>query len=123
MKQEIGETRDAIIESDEKEIHKILEANKHLRDPYWIVLFAKPAKVCIDGKYTLAKHIKAYKTKPDSQVGMCVAKVDNVNGTMEWELNMPDAPINEGGLFDLGAKEQCAYVVETTTIPDAYVTQ
>ena len=60
MKQETGETRDAIIESDEKRIQEILDANNHLTKPYWIVIFAKPAKGCVDGKPTLAKHIKAY---------------------------------------------------------------
>ena len=52
MTQETGETRDAIIEADNERLGKIIYANKHLKDPYWIVVFAKPAKVCVDGKPT-----------------------------------------------------------------------
>ena len=48
MTQETGETRDAIIEADNRVLQDIISANKHRTDPYWIVVFAKPAKVCVD---------------------------------------------------------------------------
>lgn len=121
--QETGETRDAIMEADEKVIQQILDANKGRQDPYWIVLFAKPAKVSVDGKPTLMKHIKPYFTKPAPQVGMCVAEVDNQKGTMSWDINMPQRPFDLNGLLALGAQECNEAVVETTSIPGAYVTQ
>lgn len=123
MKQETGETRDAIVEADEKMIQDILDANKSLRDPYWIVLFAKPAKVSVDGKPTLMKHIKPYKTKPPPQVGQCVAEVNNQKGTISWDINMPQKPFDYDGLIALGGQKADEVVVETTTIPGAYVTQ
>lgn len=123
MSQETGETRDAIIEDDNKQISKIIDANKSLRDPYWIVVFAKPSKNCVDGKPTLIKHIKAYKAEPSSQVGMIAGKVDNAKGTIDWEVNMPQRPFNFDALPGLGAKPCDELVVETTTIPGAYVTQ
>lgn len=123
MSQQTGETRDAIIDEDNKQIADIVDANKGLRDPYWIVVFAKPSKSCVDGKPTLIKHIKAYKTQPSSQVGMIAGKVDNLKGTIDWEVNMPQRPFDFDALPGLGGKACDELVVETTTIPHAYVTQ
>jgi len=121
--QQTGETRNAIIEADEKIIQDILDANKNRTDPYWIVMFAKPAKVCVDGKPALQKFIKAYPKKPSPQVGMMVAEVDNQKGTMRWDINMPQRPFDYDGLLALGAEKANDLVVETTSIPGAYVTQ
>lgn len=123
MSQETGETRDAIIEDDNKKIAEIVDANKGQRDPYWIVVFAKPSKNCVDGLPTLIKHIKAYKEQPTSQVGMIAGKVDNAKGTIDWEVNMPQRPFDFNALPGLGAQACDELVVETTTIPGAYVTQ
>lgn len=123
MSQQTGETRDAIIEEDNKQIADIVDANKNLREPYWIVVFAKPSKSSVDGMPTLIKHIKAYKAEPSSQVGMIAGKVDNLKGSIDWEVNMPQRPFNFDALPGLGAKACDELVVETTTIPQAYVTQ
>ena len=122
MSQQTGETRDAIIEEDNKQIADIVDANKTLREPYWIVVFAKPSKSSVDGMPTLIKHIKAYKAEPSSQVGMIAGKVDNLKGTIDWEVNMPQRPFNFDALPGLGAKACDELVIETTTIPQAYVT-
>lgn len=123
MKQETGETRNAIIEDDEKVIQEIMDANSDRRDPYWIVLFAKPAKVCVDGMPTLMKHIKPYFTKPSPQVGMIVGEVDNQKGTISWDVNMPQKPFDFDALKAVGAQEANEVVTETTSIPGAYITK
>ena len=123
MKQETGETRDAIIEDDEKKIQAIVDANKNRKEPYWIVLFAKPSKVSVDGKPTLMKHIKPYFTKPSQQVGMIVGEVNNRTGTISWDVNMPQIPFDYDGLLATGAQVCDELVVETTSIPGAYVTK
>lgn len=123
MSQETGETRDAIIEDDNKRLQDIIDANKGLRDPYWIVVFAKPSKVSVDGMPTLMKHIKAYKTKPISQVGQIVGEVNNLLGTIEWEVNMPQVPFDFDALQGIGAERSDDVIVETTSIADAYVTR
>ena len=123
MVQETGETRDAIIEDDNKRISDIIAANKDLRNLYWIVVFAKPSKTSFKGKATLIKHIKPYKTKPAPQVGMIVGEVDNVKGTINWEVNMPQKPFDFDALQLIGAKSCNEVVVETTTIPGAYITK
>lgn len=123
MTQETGETRDAIIEADNKTIEGIVSANKHLTAPYWIVVFAKPAKVNVDGKPTLMKHVKAYKTKPSAQVGMIVGEVNNSKGDIRWEVNMPQRPFDFDALQGLGAQADDEVVTETTSIPGAYITK
>jgi len=123
MVQETGETRDAIIEDDNKRIAEIVEANKYLRDPYWIVVFAKPSKVAVDGYPTLIKHIKAYKAEPVFQVGAIYGKVNNAFGTIDWQVNMPQRPFDFDALQKLGAKPCDDVVTETTTIPGAYLTK
>lgn len=123
MKQETGETRDAILEDDSKRIEAIIDANKHRTEPYWICLFAKPAKVNVDGMPTLMKHIKPYFTKPAPQVGMIIGEVDNAKGTIDWEVNMPQRPFDFDALQLFGAEPTNEVVTETTTIPGAYVTQ
>lgn len=121
MVQETGETRDAIIEDDNKRLQAILYENRLRRSPYWICIFAKPTRNHIDGKPVLAKHFKAYGVKPQSQVGMLIGEVDNSKGTIQWEINMPDVPFNYDGLLAMGAEESDRVVVETTTIPNAYI--
>ncbi|MFO7881192.1 MAG: hypothetical protein R6U52_01475 [Kosmotogaceae bacterium] len=123
MVQQTGETRDAIIDEDNKQIEAIISANKRLKDPYWIVVFAKPSKTDVEGLPTLLKHIKAYKTKPTPQVGMISGRVDNSKGTVDWEVNMPQRPFDFDALQKYGAKPCDEAIVETTTIPGAYVTK
>jgi len=123
MTQETGETRDAIIEDDQKKLEAILAANKHRRDPYWVVIFAKPSKNSVDGKPTLVKHVKAYGVKPTPQVGMITGEVNNSTGEIKWEVNMPQRPFDFDALQQFGAKPCNEAVIETTSIPGAYITK
>lgn len=116
---ECREITDAIIEDDQKQIDKIIEANKSRTEPYWIVMFVKPCKGTVEGKPALAKVIKAYASKPAPQVGMITAEVDNQKGTVEWDINMPDVPFD----FDaLPGEKNLEVVADETSIPNAYVT-
>jgi hypothetical protein len=123
MSQQIGETRDAIIEDDEKQIQKILDANKNRKEKYWIIVFSKPSKNSLDGKPILMKHIKAYSVRPRSAVGQIIGEVDNSKGTISWEVNMPQAPLDYEKLFIYGVHATNDIITETTSIPHAYVTQ
>ncbi len=117
MVQEVGETTTAIVEDDEKAIEKILDENKNRKEPYWIVLFAKPTKVKVDGKAALIKVLKPYFSKPISQVGAIIGEVNNQLGKIKWEVNMPDRPF---GYQLLGLEEDGVEVYETS-IPSAYL--
>lgn len=118
MRQEVGETSKAIVEDDEKVIERIVNENKNRQEPYWIVLFAKPAKgICVEGRPTLMKVIKAYFTKPISQVGMVIGEVNNQSGKIKWEVNMPDKPF---AYHMLGLQQDGVQVYETS-IPGSYI--
>mgnify|MGYP003645485276 CR=1 FL=1 len=123
MIQETGETRDAIIEDDNKLITKIVEANKHKTDPYWIILYAKHSTQTLDGKLVLKKYIKALGDRPPSMVGAVLGRVDNSKGSITWEVNMPQVPFDFDKLSLYGAKPGNEVVTETTSIPWAYATQ
>jgi hypothetical protein len=117
MYQEVGETSKAIVETDEKTIEGILSSNKDKKEPYWIVIFVKPLKVKVDHKPALVKVIKAYYKKPQNQVGMIVGEVNNANGTIKWEVNMPDRPFG----YQVLGLEQDGCQVYQTSIPNSYV--
>lgn len=123
MKQETGETRDAIIEDDNKKIQQILDANKNRTDPYWIVIFATPSKTRVHGRPALLKHIKPYSVKPPPRVGMIVGEVNNKTGKISWEVNMHQKPMDWNAFESLGAKPTNDVVVETSSIPGAYITK
>ena len=123
MVQEVGETRNAIIEDDNKRIESIVRANRNRKNPYWIVLFAKPWKQTFEGKPVLVKHLKPYAHRPSEQVGQIIGEVDNTTGTIRWSVNMPQRPFDFDALKILGASPCDEVVTETTSIPGAYLTQ
>lgn len=123
MVQQTGETRDAIIATDEKRIEAIMNANAKRREPYWIVIFVRPGKERVEGKPTLIKYVNPAFNRPRPQVGMIIGEVDNVKGTVEWDVNMPQRPFDVNGLLALGAQSCDELVTETTSIPGAYLTR
>jgi hypothetical protein len=121
--QETGETRDAILETVEERIEQIMNFHKNYKDPYWIVIFAKPFKQQVEGKPTLVQVVKPYFRRPASCVGMVIGEINNATGDIRWEVNMPQKPFDFDALQIYGAKPCNEVVVETTTIPRAYVTR
>lgn len=121
--QQIGETRDALIEDNNKRVQEIVDHYKDKTEPYWIVLFAKPAKANVEGKPALIQVVKPYFTKPSPQVGMVYGEVNNKKGQIKWVVNMPQAPFDYNGLLMMGAQEANEMVVETTEIPQSYITK
>lgn len=116
-RQEVGETSKAIFDDDQCWVEEMVGKHKDRRDPYWLVIFAKPSKASVEGKPTLVKVRKAYFTKPSKQVGMIVGEVNNKTGLIDWEINMPDRPF---GFEALGLKED-GCVSYQTSIPGAYL--
>ena len=118
-RQEVGETSKAIYDDDQRWVEEMVGKHKDRRDPYWLVIFAKPAKASVEGKPTLVKVRKAYFTKPGKQVGMVVGEVNNQTGLINWEINMPDRPFG----FEALGLQQDGCVSYQTSIPGAYVYQ
>jgi hypothetical protein len=123
MVQQVGETRDAIMEDMDKHLKSIIDANQDRKHPYWIVLYVKPMKSTLYGKFALKQHVKAYAYKPRPQVGMITAEVNNQTGKIKWDVNMPQKPFDFDLLKIYGAKDCDEVVTETTSIPFAYVCQ
>lgn len=119
--QELGETSLAIMENDNRIIQQILDANTNRPGKYWIMLVAKRMKNHINGRPAVRKMIKAYAERPPSFVGAILGEVDNDNGTIRWEVNMPDVPIDYAGVRALGAKDGAETIIETATLGDAYM--
>lgn len=109
------------MEDNNRIIEGILNANQHLTEKYWIVIFAKDSKCHVDGKLALVQHIKPYKTKPQSMVGQIIAEVDNSKGTISWEINMPDIPFEYEAVPGIKSIAGGERVVETTTLSNAYI--
>jgi hypothetical protein len=114
--QEVGETSKAIYDDDQRWVEDTINKHKDRRDPYWLVIFAKPSKRSVNGKPTMVKVRKAYFTKPMQQVGMIVGEVNNSTGKVNWEINMPDRPF---GFEALGLKQDGCVSYETS-IPGSY---
>ena len=54
---------------------------------------------------------------------MMIGEVDNTKGDIRWEVNMPQRPFDFDALQGLGAEESNEVVVETTSIPNSYITK
>jgi hypothetical protein len=54
---------------------------------------------------------------------MVIGEVDNKRGSIKWDVNMPQVPFDFDGLRALGAQVCDEVVIETTSIPGAYITQ
>ena len=116
--QQVGETSQAIVEDDEREVDRILRQNSCHKEPYWIVIYAKPTKTMVDGKHTMLRYRKAVFTKPNPQVGMIIAEVNNQDGTIDWDISMPDRPFDYGAL---GLEQDSHVRVLSKINPQAYI--
>lgn len=117
--QQVGETSQAIYEDDQRWVEGMVNKHKDRRNPYWLVIFVKPAKASVEGKPTLVKVRKAYFTKPGNQVGMIVAEVNNQTGKINWEINMPDRPFG----FEALGLQQDGCLTYQSSIPGSYIFQ
>lgn len=115
--QQVGETSQAIYEDDQRWVEETVNKHKDCKEPYWLVIFAKPSKASVEGKPTLVKVRKAYFSKPGKQVGMITGEVNNQTGKIKWEVNMPDRPFN----FEALGLQQDGCVSYETSIPGAYI--
>ena len=74
MRQELGETKQAMMDSDWKEVQNIL--NTRPTGDYWIVIHHKPTKMRMEsGQQVLMRLVKAYDKKPSDLLGTIVLEV------------------------------------------------
>lgn len=96
MAQELGETKQAMMRSDEQEVEAILNRRPH--GHYWIVIHHKPTKMHLDsGEMVIIRVVKDYDKKPLPLVGTIIMEV--IDGTItKTEVSPHDAPIDWGGV-------------------------
>jgi hypothetical protein len=107
MSQELGETKQAMMQADEKEVEAILNRRPH--GHYWIVIHHKPTKARLDtGELVIIRVVKDYDTKPKPLVGTIILEV--LDGEIvKHEVSPHDAPI------DWGTIEKQAGLVDYST--------
>ena len=121
MYAEAGEIVDAWIETDEKDMGKILYRNR-AKDKYWVVLFenvipGKPIK--FQGGTPIVRVLKDYDVKPRPMVGAHIAEVDNKRGKITWRSYPKDIPVDWGQLSDQEmTSKQLIYECD---IPSSYI--
>lgn len=92
MTQELGETTDGMMKSDDQAVQDIL--NSRPTGHYWIVIHHKKMNQRLStGEMILMRHIKAYETKPFIQVGMIILEVQD-GEVIDHVISPHDAPID-----------------------------
>ena len=110
--QTLGETTKAIMEDDTRLLNELVYENRDKRDPYWIVIAAKPSTVKDKlGRFCIMRHFKAHYKKPRPMVGAIIAEVNNVEGKIKWEVNPHDHPFDYErlGLQQDGERKGCKH--------------
>ena len=107
MKQELGETKQAMIADDEASIGEIL--NRRPTGNYWIVIHHKPTKMTLTtGEMVIMRLVKDYDTKPKPLLGTIILEVKD-GEIINHEISPHDAPI------EWGKVEKKAGLIDTTT--------
>lgn len=116
MKQELGETVDAMMQDDFKEIEDILRSK---RGNYWILVHHKPTHVTLStGQKVIKKLIKAYDTKPPQLVGTMVLEVRD-GSVNRIDVHPHDAPLNWGLIHDKVGFEETP-IIKQSEIANTY---
>jgi hypothetical protein len=94
VKQELGETVQAMMEDDLKSIQEVL--NQRPTGNYWILVHHKPTKdILSTGHRVIRRVIKVFNEEPPSLIGTFVFEVKDGN-VVGCDVHLPDAPINWG---------------------------
>jgi len=122
MAQELGETTQAMIESDLKDIEDIL--NRRPNDTFWIVVHHKPIPKdrlsLTTGEQVIMRVVKDYDTKPSSQLGTIIHTVKN-GEIVDTEVNLHDAPIDWATVAHLAGDDATPFVQNRPDLKGSYL--
>lgn len=127
---QVGEIVDAMIETDERDLEKILNRRSNWPDPYWIVIFQqvhnrplpkgmKTAVPMMENARPLVRTMKDYDTKPRPMVGLIVGEVNNRLGEITWEIYPKDIPIAWKKITD--SPPDLRPLIHKSKIPASYI--
>lgn len=96
MKQTLGETRSEILDRDMEEVERLINVNKHWKDPFYILIAYKQMPLYgANGEVQVKRAIKAYPIAPPPLMGTIVITYDPKSGSItDWKVNPHDAPID-----------------------------
>lgn len=118
MKQELGETVQAMMEDDLKAIQA--ELNKRPSGNYWILVHHKPIKDRLStGHYIIRRVIKSYDIKPTKLIGTVVFEVKD-GSVVGCDVNLHDAPLNWGLIEPIAGLSAMPLVQEKNPIAKEY---
>jgi len=107
MVQELGETKQAMMAQDEKDVEDIL--NRRPTGHYWIVIHHKLTHMKLQtGEHVMVRVVKDYDKRPEALIGTIIMEVKD-GEIVNTEVSPHDAPI------DWGSVEQKAGLVDPTT--------
>lgn len=119
MAQELGETTDEMMRTDDQEVQNIL--NDRPRGHYYIVIHHKQTKNYLDtGERIFMRHIKAYDTKPKPQVGMVILEVKD-GDIIDHVISPHDAPVDWGSIENKAGLTTNPTVFEKHPISKSYI--
>lgn len=119
MKQELGETTEEMMKSDDQAVQDILNARPS--GHYWIVIHHKPTKMHLDtGESVLIRHVKAYNVQPKALMGTVILEVEN-GEILDHTVSPHDAPIDWGAIEKHAGRVDTPGVFEAHPISGAYV--
>ena len=92
MKQDLRETAQEMISTDDMEVQKIL--NERPNGHYWIVIHHRPTSMTLtSGEKVLMRVVKAYDKRPASNLGTIILEVKE-GAIVSHEINPHDIPID-----------------------------
>lgn len=84
--------------------------------------FCETLKACRRWKADLGTAYQSIRCQTKSTSRDVVGEV-HPNGTVHWDVDMPQVPFDFDKLQDFGAERCDEVIVETTRIPNAYITK
>lgn len=120
MAQELGETAQEMMRSDDTAVQDIL--NRRPRGHYWIVIHHRPAKIKMDtGEYVLIRHIKDYDKRPKPLLGTVILEIKQ-GEVVDHKINFHDIPVDMERLTPhLGSLAMPTIQEKRSDIAGAYV--
>ena len=118
MVQQIGETVDAVLETDCAAIEKIL--NAYPPGKYWILVAYKPLhQKGPSGEWVMKRLIKPYKIRPPDMIGTIRMEVQDAE-IIKTDVMMPDVPVNWEGVQKHGGLDLDPLVLKAPNVGRAY---
>lgn len=119
MVQELGETTQEMMKTDDQAVQDIL--NERPTGHYWIVIHHKNSKMRMEtGEQVLMRLVKAYDTKPTPLLGTIILEVKD-GDVISHDINLHDAPIDWEAIEPHAGLTENPYVQQRPELNGSYV--